>query len=251
LGRNAIKKSEEGAWVILVQNSKSERHEIGDLRARRHGIAGMLTAAIGLNVTHELVFENIVPFKTLSVQRDHGEFGLYSDFFTSPWCSEERLEAFVDLERRIGRLPQSERQRLRLALHWFDLGTRTHGVEGFVNLWIALEALVLRGDHKITPHVKRALAKAYRIGEEAALQRFGIGRMERLRGELFHGQMRVQPSVSLLSYLRALFVDVLREVLGVCCERRAEGAMTGPDFDRSGLIDSATTALMKKKQPGP
>ena len=49
-----------------------------------------------------------------------------------------------------------------------------------------------------------------------------------------------------MSFLAALFVDVAHESLGLPCERRAEEALLGPDFDHSEFIDAQTAKLMKK-----
>ena len=65
------------------------------------------------------------------------------EYFASPFLSQERLDAIRKMDEHLKSLPATEQPRFTNALRWYDLGTRTQGIECFVNLWVSLEALVL------------------------------------------------------------------------------------------------------------
>lgn len=240
-----------GAWVLVIQPLKTGDPATAQTdeqaRSRRQQIAAILSASISTLLTFDLAFENTAWLRhpTQSLGRTLGGFAVTREHFASPYLSQERLNAVQELDEKMRQLPVEDRFRFENALRWFDLGNRTNGIERFVNLWVALEALVLRDTSNIGP-LKGSVARAYNISEGSATHKFGLGRLLRLRSLILHGQVRVEPQINMMSFLAALFVDVARESLGLPCERRAEEALQGPDFDRSNFIDEATAKLMKK-----
>ena len=243
-----IQKSATGAWVLVIQplstGSAQTSQTVEQARLRRHEISAVLCATMGHLLVFDLEFENTAWLQKTDLSRDAAGIEVKREFFISPLLSQERLDSASKLDAKVRALSDVERPRLSNALMWYDLGSRTQGTQRFINLWVALEALVLRESSNIGP-LKESVARAYKISAGSASHKFGLGRLLRLRSLILHGQARIAPGIGLSSFLAALFVDVAHESLGLTCERRAEEALAGPDYDRSEFIDAATAELMK------
>lgn len=227
------------AVVLIIQPferpNPDEVGNINQIRERRQAICALLSVAIGPTLTYKFLFENQVSVVPGRVTRTYSGIEIRRDLFLSPLCSAERLDHVSALDKSISLLDPKRHRRFQQALHWYDIGIRASGIDCFVNLWIALEALVLRTGTNIGP-LKESVARAYGMKRDVASQHFGIGRIYGIRGSIFHGQERLQVKIELLSYLCALFVDVLQQELGLPCEGRAREALDGRDFDQSGFI---------------
>jgi hypothetical protein len=236
----AVLETRVDGWLVILQRmaAGSSTTPIEDLQRRRTEILALLTSVIGIGTVFHLELENEIPLDLSGFGYSASWGSIARDLFITPLPTQERKRLARSLEDSINGLPDAEQRRIRLAQHWFDRGTRSQSTDAFINLWVALEALVLEGSANIGA-LKRAVGRAYGLGAEEANRRFGLGRIYGYRCDLFHGQRRIQPDSLLLGYMAALWIDVFFERLGVPCERRAEQAMPTRLFDQTQWLPDA------------
>ncbi len=94
------------------------------------------------------------------------------------------------------------------------------GVDGFIKLWIAIEALTMNGPS--TKPLVTLLAEAYDKDARWVQDSLRIERLKQMRGDIMHnGKMPVIRG-DVLRYLVAIYEDALAHRLGLSFERRAE-----------------------------
>ncbi len=235
---NLCTTSQQG--ITLIAQSLQKDASLDQAQKRRQVICSLLSVAIGRRMTFTPLFENEIFFsaKPQRVGRTHGGLEVRPDLLISPYCSIERLSHFQTLDLALMKLDEPTRYRIEQALHWYDVGVRATGINAFINIWISLEALVLRSTSNIV-HLKQCLGLAYNLPPEAANKHFGLGRIYAIRCSIFHGQSRSKVSIMLTSYLSEIFVDLLHQQLGLPCEERARQALNGNDFDSSDLLQTS------------
>jgi hypothetical protein len=235
--QEAVRPTRKDCWTVVLQKHGEDSLEepIEKLRERRAEIVALLTAAIGLSCVFELELENSITRDANELEKITDVGTIRSDIFRCPFVSAERLHLVEKLQRSMEAKSDEGRRRLQLGLHWFQAGSRSEGVDAFVSLWIALEALVLGDSHKIFP-LKASVGRAYGMTPNEANQYFGLGRMYRYRSEVLHGREKAPPTGQLLHYLAALVVDVLFEQTGIPSERRAAQDLPTGGFDAAKVL---------------
>jgi hypothetical protein len=201
-------------------------------RQRIEAAVGFLGLFLGRNVVYERLFDAAIEVST-------GQMHYVSPFvenplyFPPPNLSEAALAAVSEASANIAKLSAARRARIGLSLRWYDQATRSSGADAWLKYWIAIESLAMSNltDKK---GLCETLARGYGLtGNEAwreAWQRFSIEKLFDFRARIVH-QGRI-PAVHshLLSYLAALYADILRTYLGLAPQRRAEALMSEPDF---------------------
>ncbi|MFH1114783.1 MAG: hypothetical protein V1792_12780 [Pseudomonadota bacterium] len=108
------------------------------------------------------------------------------------------------------------------------------GVDSFVKYWISLETLAMKDTTKVRP-INEILAKCYDLTVKAATNRFHVGRLYGVRGDIVHKGVSKGIDLTLKKYLEAIYLDVLFHKLGLPCEHRAGSLLesVGSDVFRS------------------
>jgi hypothetical protein len=138
-----------------------------------------------------------------------------------PDLSPERLALINLADQKIQDLQDSDRKRVLLSLRWYRMGFRDLGVDAFLKFWIAIETLAANAKS-----INQVLAKGYSISMQQAGEKFLMGRLQSLRGDIAHkGQIPANIDV-LKRYLEAVYSDLLCEFLALPFPSKAEACMS-------------------------
>lgn len=221
----------EGAYLLLLTpfDVDGQLGEEALVKERLDAAVGLLAAFNGRN----LVFEKVCEF-TLSCQdggvTSSGQAVENPFHFAAPNVSAERLNAIASADQAISALPQSDRNRIRLSLRWFESALYAGGVDAYLKYWFAIETLSMPNTTDIRP-LMESLSRAYGVSYEDARKEFSVGRLFGLRSRIIHNGQIIYGHQNLSKYMEALYVDVLFEHLGLPCEGRARHIATVPGFD--------------------
>lgn len=117
--------------------------------------------------------------------------------------------------------PDSLRNRVTLSTRWLHAGLLEElGVDAFVKLWVAIEALTMTSD-KTKPLVE-LLASKYCNDEGWVRSKLKIDRLAQVRGDILHNGKMPTIRGDVLRFMVALYEDALAARLDLQFERRAE-----------------------------
>lgn len=202
-------------------------------RERIDTASGLMVSFQGRAIAYEKLFETSMSPTSMSLYTPsienpgmHGRPNLRPDYF-----------AFIETARAVlVALPSENRNRIELALRWINAAVRDRGVDAFLKYWMGVETLAMPNTTNIRP-INESLARGYGLGIDQVRDEFLVGRLYGRRNEIVHnGDMR-PVDARVLMYLLALFIDLLREALGIVAARRAKTLLADPDFsDFTGLL---------------
>ncbi len=132
-------------------------------------------------------------------------------------------------DRAITTLQEPAKNRVHLSLRWLTSALNHRGVDAFVEYWIALETLSMPNTSDIRPLVNN-FVDIYNLSYDEAKERFGIGKLFGLRSRIVHDGQIVPVHAQLLSYLEALYADVLFAHLELPSEERAGSMLNTPGY---------------------
>ena len=207
--------SKEGAHLILVLpfDDSDPSHSEGYIKVKIQELIGILTAVFGPNLAYHRLFDNVVRPKE-SQRTAFGKFFRAPSTMPSPDLSPDKVQIVEVAVQNLSKLPESEANRVRLSLRWYYESQYAVGVDIFLKLWFALEALGMATKDNIEPII-RSLSKAYNLEYQDAKNKFSIGRLFGFRSRIVH-QGAIYPIHAHLSdYVAALYQDVLYEKLGL------------------------------------
>ncbi len=215
----------EGRFCLLATRMSDEVPE-SDARALIEAGRGLLCAYHGRNVAYDRVSEFMVdlssPMATTFVTPS------FENPFALPVprlhaAERARFSALLKNLNQGNRDPSLE-DRLHLSCRWFGSAIEYSGPDAFLRYWIALEALAMPDSTNIAP-INEHLAQSYGLSFDHAARRFLVGRLFRFRGQIVHrGSHRPVPG-TVLSYIAAVYIDVLLQVFGLPPEGRAESEL--------------------------
>jgi hypothetical protein len=228
--------SPEAAYLLVAlpfDDSDPSRSE-STIRARVTEISGLLVAIFGPNVAYRRFFDNVV--MPHSNQRTvMGESFRNPASMPAPDLGGKRMRLAIDADQAMKDLPPRERNRVSLSLRWFGDAQHAKGVDLFLKLWFAIEALGTSDRDNLRP-VIQTLAHSYGIADKDARMRFAVGRLFGFRSKIVHqGEIR-QIHANLSDYLAAIYLDVLYDRLGLPAEGFAAKVQQLPGFEVDSYI---------------
>jgi hypothetical protein len=224
----------EGAYILLIVPEVETEYAS---RLALDFTAGLVSAVLGRNVVYRQIFDN-----TLDLVADNTT--VIGDVFRNPQVDEvpdlstSRLDAISEAATALAALPENQRNRAELAIHWYAEALASPAADQFLKLWIALEALGMSERENIRP-LNATLAEAYGISPDEAQQRFGVGRVFGFRSRILHRGQRLPIYGVLDRYVEALFRDVLFQKLGLRPMLHASQVATSSGFDLRALLHEA------------
>ena len=154
----------------------------------------------------------------------------------TPNLNPDYLQFIADAHALLVDMPETDRNRLSLALRWINAAIRDRRVDAFIKYWLAIETLGMPDDTNIRP-ISETLARVYNISYAEARDRFLVGRLYGRRSRIVHEEDLTPVDAQVLIYLFAIFMDLLRAELGIQPSYRAGRVLENPDFVRiSDLI---------------
>ena len=215
-----------GPWALLM--TPTNVHVDSDDEARSRGRIETAVALLAVLGTRNLVFEKISDTAVVATGQTIGFGDPFENpaFFPTPDVQQPALDLFRSAMEGINGLPAAERNRIELSLGWIEQSQRgMNGADSFVKAWIALEILAMPDWDNLTP-MNEALAQAYGIGVQEARDRFEVGRLFGLRGQILHAG-RTAVDARVIAYASCLYQDLLRGKLGLQFVGSAGGWLMG------------------------
>jgi Apea-like HEPN len=214
---------QEGRYCLLCARF-TDSEDKADARASIDAARGLLYAYHGRNIAYMKVSELEVALAT-SMMAQSTATAENPFLLPAPKLSPAEFRAFSAVAQRIDETVGPERDRLGLSFRWFASAAPLWGPDAFLHYWIALEALAMPDSSKIRP-VNEHLASSYAMSLAQATTEFRVGRLYGFRSAIVHaGSHRPVPG-DVLTYVAALYSDVLLEVLGLPSEGRARSVWT-------------------------
>jgi hypothetical protein len=217
-----------------VDGRQGDEHAV---RQRIAEVVGLLVAFEGKNIAFQHLFDNVQEMRPPGQSVISAVMDLP---FTlpAPDLSTNRLQSIVRADVRIAAQPESVNNRIRLSLRWFEAAAHDADVDAFLKYWIALETLAMPDTTDIQP-VNHSLASAYGCSMQEVGETYHIGRIFNLRSRIVHDGFNARIPSQLLEYVAAVYADVLSEILGNPCEKRAHKLITEQSVDLLSIIPAA------------
>jgi hypothetical protein len=196
--------------------------------------AGIIAAFSGRNAVYEKIYDNILDVGT-------GAASGFSPVFSNPWVfphpnfSKDRVALIRKGITCLNTIAIQMRNRIELAMHWYEEALRDQGRDAFLKSWIALEVLAMPDSTNVRP-ITEALARAYSISYDEATKAYGVGRIFGLRSRIVHNGELLPIHFLLEEYTQAIFADVLFDMLQLPSDRRIEAVKAKPEFDLNGFL---------------
>jgi Apea-like HEPN len=230
------KETNIGGWTILITPYVCDGVQRSELEIRNSIIVaeGILSALNSSNMVYEKVYENIVelsPIKTTAFS---------PTFLTSyrpPNLQAPALQLLSHASVNMQALPENVRNRVELSLRWYSKSL-VQGLDGFLSIWISIEVIGMPDTSDVKPAVQ-SLAQIYQVDYQTAKDRFQLGRIHGFRSKIVHNGKMFPIHFLLISYLQAIYVDLLAETLKLPHERRAETVLDDPQFNLGKFINQS------------
>lgn len=217
-GGEASEKREYADDVYLVLMTPVDPEIMGEGKARQalDSVAGMISATVSPNMTYLRLFEH-------AEWVNEGRSFVPSESIRNPntYRKPELSDRFVRAAKAVTDAQESLRNRVMLSARWLQGGVEEGmGVDAFIKLWVAIEALVL--ESASTKPLKELLATAYGVDVDWVTNKLKIDRLAQRRGDILHNGRMPPIRGDLLRFLVALYEDALAARLELPFERRAE-----------------------------
>jgi len=229
-------KTSIGSWLIIMAPYKIDGIGGNEAEVKRtiSTSAGIIAAFSGRNAVYEKIYDNILDVGT-------GAASGFSPVFSNPWVfphpnfSKDRVALIRKGITCLNTIAIQMRNRIELAMHWYEEALRDQGRDAFLKSWIALEVLAMPDSTNVRP-ITEALARAYSISYDEATKAYGVGRIFGLRSRIVHNGELLPIHFLLEEYTQAIFADVLFDMLQLPSDRRIEAVKAKPEFDLNGFL---------------
>lgn len=140
--------------------------------------------------------------------------------------------------------PGALRERIRLALRWYETSLRQFSVDAFLASWIAVETF---SEARNAPHkeIHALMAAAYGTTAAEARDLFRVDRLWKVRNGIVHNGRLIPIMPPIPDYMQALFVDVLLESLNLPSGRKAIDLVDDAQLRLHSRIDEAVAMVAR------
>lgn len=215
LGPAQQRQGREGRYVLLLTPWDDE----SAARARLSQCLGFLYAYHGRNIAYDRLYEQVAGTNESRIELP-GQ-GVENPFHLAvPSLDPAGQRDFILLAGALESVGPDTRRRVDLSLRWLEGAVRDSGADALLRYWVAIEALAMPGSTSVRPLNER-LARGYGIDVKEAGREFGMGRIQGVRSALVHGVRLMPIRGEVLSYLAAVYCDLLCVETGRPCPERA------------------------------
>lgn len=192
----------DGYFVQIVQTvDAGDDQEAAD---RIASVVGLFGAWGGLSAVYEKYFE-------YRLDLSKNQIGIHTASIVNPLSAEvtdfDRIPMLHAISKGILSLPANDQTRYGLSFRWFAQSLTRSGVDAFLELWIALESLLMKTTN-VKP-INELLATMYSIPLNVVQKDFLIGRLQSFRSRIVHKGHRLPVHSLLTDYLQAIYMDAL------------------------------------------
>lgn len=121
-------------------------------------------------------------------------------------------------------------ERVALSARWYYRARIDRGVDGYLKLWIAIEALAMPTDTD-TVSISQLLGEIYDLSSEAADTQFHVTLMARLRHQIVHNGASIPLDGHILRYASAIYDDLFFEIMGMPPQFRTQHELERQDVE--------------------
>ena len=189
-------------------------------------LVALASIELGRNAVGQRLFDNIVDFAGNQVTGASPAIST-PDWHGIPLLTNAATNRLKAIEISMSTASVELKNRITLGLRWYAHSFEDQHVDGFLAAWFAIETVGMPDTTNIAPLVQM-FADAYNLTIQQVRDEFQLGRLQSVRSDIVHNG--VQPVINslLISYMQAVFVDVVRSGLGLPCEGRARIALADP-----------------------
>ncbi len=214
-----ISNTEISPKLITVQplDSKNPKHE-RELLDRSSEYISLFVSTNNRSIAFRLLFRQVIGYR-------HQSFGVAGNAIRLPFdlpppdLTEQAFFRFSKCRETIKALPDDQRQKIQLSLHWHIKGIQSDGLDSFLCLWIAIETLSMKTAN--VANTNDILGKIYGISRSSAATEFGVGRIQGLRSRIVHEGQRKTISTDLIDYMECIFSDLILHLLTGSTQKRS------------------------------
>ena len=220
------KETNQGLWLLLICPSKQNDYQeyCPVITA-----SSIISTILGRNIVYEKVFEN-------TLELHSGQISLFAPIFSNPLVfpkpdlSDKNIDKLQKAAFLFDKLDFNTRNRVYLALSWYNESLIRDGVNSFIASWIALETLAMPNTSNIRP-INEVLSRVYKLSLKDTTERFRVGRLQGMRSRIVHNGELLHIHYLLIEYINALFSDILIDMLEMPIEKFTERILEHPNFD--------------------
>ncbi len=110
------------------------------------------------------------------------------------------------------------------------------GLTPCLSIWIAIEVIGMPDTSDVKPAVK-SLAQIYQLDYQTTRDRFQLGKIHGFRSKIVHDGKMFPIHSFLITYLEAIYLDLLTAILNLPHGRRAETVLNDQQFDLGQFIN--------------
>jgi hypothetical protein len=222
------------SYLLILQPYIVDGIEHSEYEVKKNAgtIAGFYTAINGFNMAYKRAFDFECSMDGQTTCA--GPVFLNPGAFPDPDLSVDRLNKICDLGKKLDAMDLRDRNRIKLALYWFEQGLHAKGLDGFIKHWVAIETLAMPDETNVKP-ANEILAKLYGCTVKDASEKFGLGRIQGLRSRILHNGEDLSIHQDLSRYVEALFFDLLMACFGICDAHRSASILESPDFNLKNI----------------
>jgi hypothetical protein len=221
--------------LITVQpfDSKNPNHE-AELLDRSSEYISLLISTNSKNIAFRRLFRQVIGYRDQYLSVAGNAIRLPFDL-PPPDLTEQAFFRFSKCQESIKALPDDQRQKTQLSLHWHIKGIQSDGLDSFLCLWIAIETLSMKTAN--VAGTNDTLGKIYGISRSDAAAEFGIGRIQGLRSRMVHHGYRKAISTDLIDYMECIFSDLILHLLIGSAEKRSRNFLAEKKINIQKLTD--------------
>jgi hypothetical protein len=227
-----------GGWTILItpyMRDGVQRTE-QEVKESISVAEALLSALNSINMVYERVYENIVELDSIKTS---AFAPIFLTSYQFPNLQPSALQMLSQASIRLQALSEDVQNRVRLSLRWYSKSVKerltTEVIDAFISTWITIEVIGMPDSMNVKPAVE-SLARIYGVDYATARDRFQLGRIQDFRSKILHEGKMLSIHSLLISYLEAIYIDLLAETLNLPCERKAEKILNVKEFNLRKFI---------------
>lgn len=209
-----FKKAEKGVYLFFIHPCSESSTEVNN-----EELCAIMQVCLGFNILHHYVFDKYYyPNNGGNITVTKVDLKKY---ITSNKIEGNRISLMKIISKEVNKLDIITRSRIETSLRWyFKASLEENYVDAFLSYWIAIETLAKEQGTDIK-YIVEHLEKIYTNSEMKEHQKFHVNLLFSIRSAIVHNGKFKELSFEVLTYISAIYADILFSICGIKSERRA------------------------------